>query len=82
MPGCASRRLAKETKELKEFEKEYGTGEIFGFTYIYCNDVKEITKDFQEVEYEWKELFDLIEKFKSIKTLDDNQIRLVVWFTW
>ena len=81
-PLHCSSAVEADIKELKEFEEKYGKGEIFGHTTIYYSEITAVKHLFNAPESDWIKLFKLIEKFKEVKRIQDNQIRLVVWFNW
>lgn len=81
IPNNATALVKQEMERIKAFEKEHGDGEIFGYTFIYYDEIKNVTPSIP-ADSPWGKLFKLIELFKTIKGLEDQQIRLVVWFDW
>lgn len=81
IPDNASDVVKLEVEKNKSFEKEYGEGEVFGYSAISNDEIKRNTLTIIEDSC-WAKLFALIEEFKNIKGIDDYQMRLVVWFEW
>ncbi|MBT1711041.1 hypothetical protein KK062_22555 [Fulvivirgaceae bacterium PWU5] len=81
IPINASYIVKMEMEKIEAFEQKYGTGEIFGYSVIYYDEIRKAALSIP-ADSLWKKLFALVELFKALKGLEDNQIRLVVWFEW
>lgn len=79
IPTNATELVKSEMERIKAFEKECGDGEIFGYTFIHYDEIRNVTQSIPK-DSPWQKLFKLIEVFKKIKGLENEQIRLVVWF--
>ena len=85
-PNNPSDELKADIQWIRELEVEYGKGGIFGFSYFYFSEVDKINwkKDYgvSIVESDWGKLFELTEKFKALRQITSEQIRLTVWYNW
>jgi hypothetical protein len=81
IPFNASDIVKTEIEDIRLFELKHGAGEFFGYSFIYYDEITKIILPI-DADSPWLILFSLIESFKAIKGLEDNQIRLVVWFEW
>ncbi len=82
IPENASEIVKGEIDKIKAFEKKFGKGEIFGFSTIFYNEIKSLDKLVSDDSDCVSSLFILIDTFKTLRKLEDEQIRLIVWFEW
>ena len=72
--------------EITIFEKKYGTGEIFGFSYFYFSEIENINWNekykITTENSDWIKLFELIKMFKEIKNINSDQIRITTWYNY
>ncbi len=81
IPRNASDIVKNEMNEIRSFENKFGGGEIFGFSTINYNEIKQLDIP-ADLNNDWAKLFSLVETFRTLKKLEDEQIRLIVWFEW
>lgn len=81
IPSNASDLVKRELEQIKMFEQKYGEGENFGYSVISYDEIKKEPLSIS-TDSPWTKLFTLIELFKTNKGLEDDQIRLIVWFEW
>ncbi|AHM59122.1 hypothetical protein D770_04275 [Flammeovirgaceae bacterium 311] len=67
-------------REIESIQKYIESGEVFGLTTIYYDEIKKNDSILNSHQSEWLAVIELIEKLKNVKKLDDKQIRLIVWF--
>ncbi|MBT1688772.1 hypothetical protein [Dawidia soli] len=80
IPINASGIVKTEIEDIRLLEQKHRVG-FFGYSVIYYDEITKTTLPV-EAGSDWPKLFSLIELFKGIKGLEDNQIRLIVWFEW
>src|SRR5690606_23291695 len=78
--------LKSDIQWITEHEMKYGKGELFGFSHFYFYEVENINwdKDYEISigKSDWEKLFELTTKFKELRQIKSEQIRLTVWYNW
>lgn len=85
-PNNPSYYLKLDIELINNSQNNDSVGEYFGFTYLSYSEIENINwKDDYQLEIEnsdWGNLFELIDKFRDLKRLNSEQIRLVIWYNW
>lgn len=86
IPHNPSHYLQIDLKSNIDFEKNYGKGNLFGFTHIYFSEIEKINwSNLSQVDSknsDWLKLFKLIKMFMKIKKIKSDQIRIIAWYNW
>jgi hypothetical protein len=69
--------------ELADHERQFGTGEVGGYTFMTWAEVKAAEIEPAVIEKsQWSLLFDLICRLEEDTRFSDDLIRFVVWYNW
>ena len=87
LPKIQSAALANALEGHKQLAKDYGPGEIGGYTYVLLADVRSaMPPDLSLEKSDWKLVFDiaalLIASARHSARHSADQVRFTVWYNW
>ena len=67
-----------------KFAKEYPSEKSYGFTHIYFNEIEGLgwNSNTLEPESDWWVLFKIIHLFIELRGMENDQVRITVWYSW
>jgi len=83
LPQYPSEWVSHKIAQIREHQKEYGKGEVGGYTFAYWNEIKTVEFTSEELrESDWALVLDLVSRLEQDYRFSDDKIRIVVWFDW
>lgn len=83
VPPNHSTAVRGDLAKLADHERQFGTGEVGGYTFMTWAEVKAAGIEPAVIKKsQWSLLFDLIRRLEEDTRFSDDRIRLVVWYNW
>lgn len=83
VPSDPSQELDAELAQHAAHAREFGPGEIGGYTYIAWNELADVPLDPTILaESDWKLVLDIARRLANDGRFGQDGVRLVVWFNW